>query len=132
MCFERVDGSCDTCSLTRVFIKLGFWSPCDLQDQRKEYSLSSSLCRCKLIAVNKCTLMHMEHVISWPDFIFLLNINSLTLLQGINLFCEFIFCFVYTESEKLCPACPREVYLQYLLLSCQLEAVFQGLKSKRG
>lgn len=40
--------------------------------------------------------MHMEHVISWPDFSFLLNINTLTPLQNINLFCKFIFCFVDT------------------------------------
>lgn len=56
--------------------------------------------------------MHMEHVISWQDFSFLLNINTLTLLQNINLFCKFIFCFVYTLLEKLWPVCPRVVYMQ--------------------
>lgn len=75
--FERVGGSCDTCSLTMVFIKLGFWSPCDLQSQRKNI-LFLPLCRYKLIAVNKCSLMHMKYVISWPDFSFLLNVSSCT------------------------------------------------------
>lgn len=68
-CFERVGGSCDTCNLTIAFIKLGFWSPCDLQNQRKSI-LFLPLCRYKLIAINKCSLMHMKHVISWPDFSF--------------------------------------------------------------
>lgn len=40
--------------------------------------------------------MPMKHVIGWPYFSFPLNINTLTILQNINLFSKFIFCFVYT------------------------------------
>lgn len=135
-CFKRADGSCDTCSLARVFTKLGFWSPCDLQDQRKEYSLSSSLCRCKLIAINKCTLMHMEHVSSWPDFSSLLNINTLTLLQNINLICKFIFLFYLCLVGKAMHCLSHSGIFAsrstHLLLRCQLETVFQALRSARG